>query len=288
MGLDRSEQRSPFPRCSNGWELSWDVFLLIHGPRSCPPTEPLGRCCAANAPGQRTLQGRGTRYRLLLSRPRPFLDIGDGPWDLSRQCAAPIVHRDWAQVSVICQEDWMKRMKSRSSQMAAVPGLFRSCLGTAPSTPGSKPCLRFSGPSFRHLDRHLPQGRLTHEHLRLRRLHPLHHWLRQPWITVQPPQNQMGMEQQPRHYSASNSPSRGASKSSLSWIWPRIAPGAATGRGGACQATSRAIGTPERAITTSWPCSTSCNSWETDQAAWQAVAQARPEHEAMVRAAVGP
>lgn len=31
--------------------------------------------------------------------------------------------------------------------------------------------------------------------------------------------------QQPRHCSASNSPAKGASKLSLSWIWPRIAPG---------------------------------------------------------------
>ena len=63
-------------------------------------------------------------------------------------------------------------------------------------------------------------------------------------------------------FNASNKPSRGASKSSRSSIWPRIAPGAATRWAGACQATSRAIGTPERAITTSLPCSTSCSNWE--------------------------
>jgi len=35
-------------------------------------------------------------------------------------------------------------------------------------------------PADRHLDRYLPQRCLAHEHLRLRRLHPLHHGLRQP------------------------------------------------------------------------------------------------------------
>jgi hypothetical protein len=120
----------------------------------------------------------------------------------------------------------------------------------------------------RHLDRHLPQRGLAHKHLSLRCLHPLHHRLRQSRIAIQPPQQQVGVEQQPAHVSASKSSSSGASKSSASWIWPRIAPGAATSWAGACQPTSRAIGTPDRAITTSPPCSTSCSSWDRWVLAW--------------------
>lgn len=120
----------------------------------------------------------------------------------------------------------------------------------------------------RHLDRHLPQRGLAHKHLRLRCLHPLHHRLWKSRIAIQPQQHQVGVEQQPAHVSASKSSSSGALKSSASWIWPRIAPGAATGWAGACQPTSRAIGTPDRAITTSPPCSTSCSSWDRWVLAW--------------------
>ena len=84
--------------------------------------------------------------------------------------------------------------------------------------------------------------------------HRRHDGAGQARVVIQPPQQQVDVKQQSRHRNASNRSSSGASKSSATWIRPRIAPGAATGWTGSCQGTSRAIGTPDRAITTSLPC----------------------------------